>query len=40
MTIENKDCRIGMEDLDDNSISLLLTDPPYFIDGMGEDWDT
>ncbi len=40
MQIENLDCRIGMKQLDDNTISLILTDPPYFIDGMGEDWDT
>lgn len=38
--IENKDCRIGMKQLAENSISLVLTDPPYFIDGMGDDWDT
>lgn len=25
--------------LSDNSIDLVITDPPYFIDGMGEDWD-
>ena len=25
--------------LPDNSIHLALTDPPYFIDGMGNDWD-
>ena len=23
----------------DNSIHFVLTDPPYFIDGMGSDWD-
>ena len=39
-TIENKDCRIGMKQLDDNSVSLVLTDPPYFIDGMGDDWNS
>ena len=38
--IENEDCRIGMKLLAENSISLVLTDPPYFIDGMGDDWDT
>lgn len=38
--IENKDCRIGMKQLKENSVSLVLTDPPYFIDGMGADWDT
>ena len=28
-----------MKDLADNSVSLVLTDPPYFIDGMDENWD-
>lgn len=28
-----------LKDLPDNSIHLALTDPPYFIDGMGDDWD-
>ena len=34
------DCRDGMKQLKENSVSLVLTDPPYFIDGMGDDWDT
>ncbi len=34
-----QDCRIGMRSLGDNTVSLVLTDPPYFIDGMGDDWD-
>ena len=38
--IENEDCRVGMKQLEENSVSLVLTDPPYFIDGMGADWDT
>ena len=29
-----------MKQLEENSVSLVLTDPPYFIDGMGGDWDT
>lgn len=37
--IENEDCRVGMKRLADNSVSLILTDPPYFLDGMGADWD-
>ena len=28
-----------MQRLADDSISLVLTDPPYFIDGMDDDWD-
>ena len=39
-SIKNVDCRIGIREIDDNEVSLVLTDPPYFIDGMGDDWDT
>ncbi len=39
-TLENVDCREGMKQLKANVVSLILTDPPYFIDGMGDDWDT
>ncbi len=38
--LENMDCREGMKQLKENSVSLVLTDPPYFIDGMGDDWNT
>ena len=37
--VENVDCRRGMAGLEDNSISMVLTDPPYFIDGMDGNWD-
>ena len=37
--VEWEDCRLGMKAIDDNSISLVLTDPPYFIDGMDDNWD-
>ena len=33
------DCRTAMPRMGDNSVSLIVTDPPYFIDGMGDDWD-
>lgn len=39
-TVHGVDCRIGMKSLDENSVSLVLTDPPYFIDGMDADWNT
>lgn len=29
-----------MKQLADNTVSLILTDPPYFINGMDADWDT
>ena len=40
MSIRNEDCRIGMAGMGDNTVSLILTDPPYFIDGMGSNWST
>ena len=33
------DCRAAMLNMRESSISLIVTDPPYFIDGMGDDWD-
>ncbi len=39
-TVENIDCRLAMPAIADNHISLILTDPPYFIDGMDNNWDT
>ena len=30
-----KDCRKYMPTMKDSSVSLIMTDPPYFIDGMG-----
>ena len=37
--IENIDCREALVKLTDNSIDCIITDPPYFIDGMGDDWN-
>lgn len=37
--ISNEDCRIGIKKLADNSVDCIITDPPYFIDGMGDDWN-
>ena len=34
----NKDCR-NMSELEDNSIDLMVTDPPYGYSFMGKDWD-
>lgn len=34
-----KDCREYMVTMKDSSVSLIVTDPPYFIDGMGDDWN-
>lgn len=37
--VRNVDCRIGMTGLAERSVSLILTDPPYFIDGMDDGWN-
>lgn len=37
--IQNKDCRFAIKKLPDNSVDCIITDPPYFIDGMGDDWN-
>ena len=39
VTVIHGDALERLRTLSDNSIGLLLTDPPYFIDGMGNDWD-
>lgn len=33
------DARAVLKKVEDNSVDLIITDPPYFIDGMGDDWD-
>lgn len=38
-TIELTDCIQAMKKLPDNSIDMVCTDPPYFLDGLGSDWD-
>ena len=35
----NDDCRNILKNIPDNSIDLIVTDPPYFIDGMGDEWN-
>ena len=37
--IQYSDCRIGMRSLQDDSAAMVLTDPPYFIDGMDDNWN-
>jgi len=34
------DCFEKLKAIPDNSIDMCLTDPPYFIDGLGDEWDT
>jgi site-specific DNA-methyltransferase (adenine-specific) len=37
--LNNVDCRKAIKELPDNSVDFIVTDPPYFIDGMGDDWN-
>lgn len=38
--IRNVDCRVGLKQIPSNSIGLVLTDPPYFLHGMDDKWDS
>lgn len=33
------DCCLYLKEIPDNSIELIITDPPYFIDGLDKNWD-
>jgi site-specific DNA-methyltransferase (adenine-specific) len=35
----NEDCRQGIKNISDRSIDFIVTDPPYFIDGMDDGWN-
>ena len=35
----NEDCRQGIKNISNNSIDFIVTDPPYFIDGMDDGWN-
>lgn len=37
-TLYHDDCLSVMKSMDTNSINFIVTDPPYFIDGMGNEW--
>lgn len=37
--IRNEDCLRGLDSLPSESVHFVATDPPYFLDGMGDDWD-
>ena len=37
--VTSGDCQTLIQKLPDRTVSLILTDPPYFIDGMDNSWD-
>ncbi|MDP3726280.1 MAG: site-specific DNA-methyltransferase [bacterium] len=36
--IYNQDCLLAFKNLQDCSVDFIATDPPYFLDGMDDDW--
>jgi site-specific DNA-methyltransferase (adenine-specific) len=36
----NNDCLIELDNLEDNSIDCVITDPPYFIDKLDDKWSS
>ncbi|PJC01742.1 MAG: site-specific DNA-methyltransferase [Candidatus Komeilibacteria bacterium CG_4_9_14_0_8_um_filter_36_9] len=38
-SIYNADCREGLKNIPNESIDFIVTDPPYFIDGMDDNWN-
>lgn len=40
MNIKLGDSAVLLKELLNESVDLCLTDPPYFLDGLGDDWDT
>jgi len=35
----HEDCRRGIKNISDDSIDFIVTDPPYFIDGLDDGWN-
>lgn len=40
IVILNNDCMVELEKLKDNSIDCVITDPPYFIDKLDDQWSS
>jgi site-specific DNA-methyltransferase (adenine-specific) len=38
-TVSQGDCISSMKSMPANSIDMVCTDPPYFLDGLGDDWN-
>ena len=38
-TVTCGDCLVLMKSIPDASVDMVCTDPPYFLDGLGSDWD-
>jgi site-specific DNA-methyltransferase (adenine-specific) len=40
IVILNSDCMVELQKLEDNSIDCVITDPPYFIDKLDNNWSS
>ena len=40
ITLLHNDCMKEVIKLEDNSIDCIITDPPYFIDKLDQNWST
>jgi DNA modification methylase len=40
MNIIHGDCLSKLQEIEDNSVDLVITDPPYFIDKLDDKWST
>ena len=40
VTLYNGDCFAAFKELADNSVDAVITDPPYFLDQLGDGWET
>lgn len=36
--VYNRDCMLAFQELRDSCVDLIATDPPYFLDGMDNEW--
>lgn len=39
INLYNGDCFEFLKTIEDNSVDFILTDPPYFLSKLGDDWD-
>ena len=39
INIQNEDCLEYLKTIPDGKVDFVLTDPPYFLDKLGDDWD-
>ena len=37
--VHNEDCRSGLPKLMPDTVDMVLTDPPYFLDGLDDKWE-